>query len=501
MPATVGTSDSGSASPVDTLAGLNGNGLRNLDPSDWKAFRSLSHALLDDLISHIETIRERPVWQPAPAASRERFSQPLPHRERSLDSVLGDVRAHITPYATGNLHPRFMGWVHGAGTPIGMLAEMVAAGLNMNCGGRDHIGLYVEKQIALWMAEALGLPNTASGVFLTGSSMANFAALIVAKVKACGPGIRERGLGSFAGQLIAYTSAEAHGCIAQAMELSGLGSANLRKIGVDRAGRMDVARLRKAIEEDRSSGLLPFMIVATAGTVNTGAIDPLEDISEVAKKEQLWFHVDGGIGALASFSPALRPRISGIEKSDSVALDFHKWGHVPYDAGFLLVRDHAAHKQAFSSPAAYLQRADRGLAAGETWPCDLGPDLSRGFRALKTWMTIQTLGADRMGEAMLANCLAARYLSQKVQSSSVFELKAPVALNIVCFGVRGADGRLNKELVLDLQELGIAAPSWTGIDGELVIRCAIVNHRTAREDIDYMMECITELALRRCPAV
>ena len=223
MPATVGTSDSRSASPVDTLAGLNGNGLRNLDPSDWNTFRSLSHALLDDLISHIETIRERPVWQPAPAASRDRFSQPLPHRERSLDSVLDDVRAHIIPYATGNLHPRFMGWVHGAGTPIGMLAEMVAAGLNMNCGGRDHIGLYVEKQIALWMAEALGLPNTASGVFLTGSSMANFAALIVAKVKACGPGVRERGLGPFAGQLIAYTSAEAHGCIAQAMELLGLG--------------------------------------------------------------------------------------------------------------------------------------------------------------------------------------------------------------------------------------------------------------------------------------
>ena len=471
----------------------------SLDPSDWATFRNQAHALLDDLITHIETIRERPVWQPPPAASQERFRQPLPHRERDLASVLGDVRTHIIPYATGNLHPGFMGWVHGAGTPIGMLAEMVAGGLNMNCGGRNHIGLHVEKQIALWMAEALGYPGTASGVFLTGSSMANFAALTVAKVKACGPGIREGGLGEFGGRLTAYTSVEAHGCITQAMELSGLGSANLRKIGVDASGRMDVAKLEMAIEADRSAGLSPFLIVATAGTVNTGAIDPLEYISEVARKEGLWFHVDGAIGALAAFSPALRPLISGIEKSDSVALDFHKWGHVPYDAGFLLVRDHAAHKAAFSNSAAYLQRSERGAAAGETWPCDLGPDLSRGFRALKTWMTIETLGTDRMGDAMLANCLTARYLSEKVQRSPVFELKAPVSLNIVCFGVRGADGRVNRELVLDLHESGIAVPSWTRIDGQTVIRCAIVNHRTTREDIDRMMECLADLAIRRCP--
>ena len=483
---------SGAATP-------SGNEAASLDPSDWATFRNQAHALLDDLISHIETIRERPVWQPPSAASQERFRQPLPHSERDLASVLGDVRTHIIPYATGNLHPGFMGWVHGAGTPIGMLAEMVAGGLNMNCGGRNHIGLHVEKQIALWMAEALGYPGTASGVFLTGSSMANFAALTVAKVNACGPGVREAGLGQFGGRLTAYASAEAHGCIAQAMELSGLGSANLRKIGIDSAGRMDVAKLGMAIEADRSAGLSPFLIVATAGTVNTGAIDPLERISEVARKEGLWFHVDGAIGALAAFSPALRPLISGIEKSDSVALDFHKWGQVPYDAGFLLVRDHAAHRSAFSNSAAYLQRAGRGAAAGETWPCDLGPDLSRGFRALKTWMTIETLGTDRMGAAMLANCQTARYLSEKVQRSPVFELKAPVSLNIVCFGVRGADGRVNRELVLDLHESGIAVPSWTRIDGQTVIRCAIVNHRTTREDIDRMMECLADLAIRRCP--
>jgi glutamate/tyrosine decarboxylase-like PLP-dependent enzyme len=454
--------------------------------------------MLDDIISHIETIRSREVWREAPAASRERFAQPLPREPRDLAGVLDDVRTHIIPYATGNLHPRFMGWVHGAGTPTGMLAEVAAAGLNMNCGGRDHIGIEVEKQIARWMAEALGYPSGASGLFVTGSSMANFAAVIVAKVSALGSDSRREGLAKLGAPLIAYASAEAHKCIPRAMELSGIGSANLRKIATDASGRIDAAALEAAIAEDRASGLKPFLIVATAGAVNTGAIDPLDRISDIASEEGLWFHVDGAIGALASFSPELRPLFSGIETSHSVALDFHKWGHVPYDAGFLLVRDSAAHKDAFAMPAAYLERAERGLAAGETWPCDLGPDLSRGFTALKTWMTIETLGADRIGDAMLANCELAQYLAEKVRRSPLFELKAPVALNIVCFGVRGApDGALNRELVLDLQETGIAAPSWTTLRGECVVRCAIVNHRTTRSDIDIMFDAIAGLANSR----
>ncbi len=479
------------ASAVDETAS------RALDPADWSAFRSLAHGMLDDIITYIETIRERPVWQTAPEEIREQFDRPLPREGRSLADVLDDVRTGIIPYATGNVHPRFMGWVHGAGTPIGMLAEMIAAGLNMNCGGRDHIGVQVEKQIAKWMAEALGFPSGASGVFLTGSSLANFAAVIVAKTQALGTETRAQGLERLDSRLIAYTSAEAHKCIARAMELSGIGSANLRKIAVDPLGRIDIAALERAIAADRAGGLTPFLVVATAGAVNTGAIDPLERISEIAAKEGLWFHVDGAIGAMAAFSPKLRPLLRGIETSDSVALDFHKWGQVPYDAGFLLVRDGAAHKQAFATPAAYLERADRGLAAGETWPCDLGPDLSRGFRALKTWMTIETLGADRIGDAILANCELAQYLAEKVRRSAMFELKAPVALNIVCFGVRGRNGAINRELVLDMQETGVAVPSWTTLGGETVIRCAIVNHRTTRADIDRMMECMTGLAAAR----
>jgi aromatic-L-amino-acid/L-tryptophan decarboxylase len=202
------------------------------------------------------------------------------------------------PFATGNLHPRFMGWVHGAGTPIGMVAEMIAAGLNMNCGGRDHVGIEVERQIVRWMRDALGYPDEATGLFLTGSSMANFLAIIVAKTSAIGDDMRQLGLQRAGRELVAYTSTEAHGCISRAMELSGIGSANLRRIEVDAAGRMRTDALREAIAKDRDAGLSPFLIVATAGTVNTGAIDPLKEIFEIACHERLWFHVDGAIGAL-----------------------------------------------------------------------------------------------------------------------------------------------------------------------------------------------------------
>ncbi|QKD02851.1 pyridoxal phosphate-dependent decarboxylase family protein [Mesorhizobium loti] len=463
----------------------NDAGETSLDPADWDEFRAVAHGLLDDMITHIETIRQRPVWQRPSDEARARFDRPLPHGPRDLGDVVDDVRTHIMPFATGNLHPSFMGWVHGAGTPIGMVAEIVAGGLNMNCGGRDHAGLVVEQQIVRWMSEALGYPGGASGLFLTGSSMANFVALTIARTEATGQSVRETGLRGADRQLVAYTSTEAHSCIAQAMQLSGIGSANLRTVAVDDAGRMLPGALRTAIDQDRVSGFLPFLVVGTAGTVNTGAIDPLAEIAEIASREGLWFHVDGAIGALAVLSDTLRGLFKGIEKSASVALDFHKGGQVPYDAGFLLVRDGAAQKRTFAQPAAYLQRADRGLAAGETWPCDLGPDLSRGFRALKTWMTIEALGADRIGGSIAHTCRLARHLAERLERHPSFDLKAPVALNIVCFGIRGADSEF-------VRNLGLAAPSWTTLNGELVVRCAIVNHRTTEADIDAFIDTLDQ---------
>jgi aromatic-L-amino-acid decarboxylase len=243
--------------------------------------------------------------------------------------------------------------------------------------------------------------------------------------------------------------------------------------------------------------LAPFLVVGSAGTVNTGAIDPLRALAVAARKHGLWFHVDGAFGALAALSPALRPKLSGIELADSIALDFHKWAHVPYDAGFLLVRDGQMHQATFANAAAYLQRAPRGLAAGGVWPCDLGPDLSRGFRALKTWVTFQVHGADKIGRAIEANCRRARQLAERIAQSDLVELRAAGPLNIVCFALKpGWPDAANEAIVIDLQERGAAAPSMTDLHGRPVIRAAIVNHRTTRADIDHFVDELHEAAGR-----
>jgi aromatic-L-amino-acid/L-tryptophan decarboxylase len=470
----------------------------NLDPDDWQAFRAASRQALDEMIDFLETIRERPVWQQAPDEVLREFRQPLPTTPQDLDQVLADFSKLIRPYATGNLHPLFMGWVHGAGTPVGMIAEMLAAGLNMNCGGRNHIALDVEHQIAAWAAELFGFPADASGVFVTGTSAANHLALLVARNACLGDEVRRDGLRDTAPQLSAYTSAEAHGCIMQAMEMAGIGSRFLRLIPVDDSGAMRLDHLANAIAADRAHGLRPFLVAATAGTVNTGAFDELEGVAVICGKEKLWFHVDGAFGALVALSPGLRPLIRGIERADSIAFDFHKWAHVPYDAGFLLVRDPERHRRTFRNPAAYLHRARSGLAAGDTWPCDLGPDLSRGFRALKTWFTLRVHGADKIGACIEHTCRVAKHLEKRlVEQSNLYELAAPVALNIVCFGLRTSpDGELNKAIVIDLQERGVAAPSTTIINGRTVIRAAIVNHRTTEDDIDALMVALRDSALR-----
>jgi len=460
-----------------------------LDPADWDRFRAAAHLALDRALGRLQHVADGPVWRPTPGQVRERFAEPLPHAPRDLEAVLGDVDALIAPFVVGNTHPRFFGWAHGAGTPVGVVAELIVAALNANCGGRNHIGPIVERQIALWAAEAFGFPADSSGVFVTGASQANFLGLLVARDAALGHGVRTRGLKGEQTQLCAYASTEAHGCVRQAMELAGIGSEFLRAIETDAAGAMRLDVLQGAIGGDRAAGLTPFLVVGTAGAVNFGAFDDLETLAGIAAAERMWLHVDGAFGALTALSPALKPLTKGLERAHSVAFDFHKWAHAPYDAGFLLVRDPALHKGTFAAHAAYLSRASRGLAAGDDWPCDYGPDLSRGFRALKVWLTFQTLGADAIAGAIEANCAAAKRLAQRVADSRLFELAAPVPLNIVCFSLAGeVGGERNRELVMRLQERGLAAPSTTLIGGREVIRAAIFNHRTSLADIDAFFE-------------
>ncbi|WP_340121034.1 aspartate aminotransferase family protein [Methylobacter svalbardensis] len=470
-----------------------------LDPSDWNAFRLQGHRMLDDMVDYLEHLRNQPVWQPMPQEVRHSFQQPLDDGQHDLGKAHATFMKDVLPYALGNVHPGFMGWVHGGGTPVGMLAEMLAAGLNANLGGRDQAPIEIERQVVQWVRELFHFPKTANGLFVTGTSMANLLGVLIARTARLGADVRHKGITADNQQLIAYTSASAHLSITQAMDIAGFGSDALRKIPIDELHQMDIAALELAIAEDKKAGLTPFFIAGTAGSVDVGAIDNLRAIAELCQRENIWFHIDGAYGALGMLAPDIAPRLQGIERADSIAFDFHKWGQVPYDAGFILVRDGKLHHSAFASPAAYLKRESRGMAAGSPWPCDFGPDLSRGFRALKAWFTIKVYGAEKLGQVISNTCALAQHLKRRIEAEPQLELLAPVALNIVCFRYRSTDAnRVNADLVVALQESGIAAPSTTTINGQLAIRAAIVNHRTTTSDIDALID--ATLALGRCAA-
>ncbi len=465
------------------------SGATTLDSADWPSLRAQAHRMLDDMLDHLQTLDAQPVWQAPPPAARAAMAGPLPLGPTDLVDTHAIFRETILPYSSGNLHSGFMGWVQGAGTPVGMLAEMLAGGLNANCGGRDHMGIAVERQIVAWMREVFGFPACADGLFLTGTSQANFVALLIARTRACRT-VRSGGVAA-APRLLAYASNAVHGCVPRALEMAGLGSDALRRIATDARGAIDVAALARQIRADRAAGFQPFLLIGTAGSVDIGAIDDLHALANVAAREAVHFHVDGALGALGMLSDAIAPLLAGIERADSIAFDFHKWGHVPYDAGFLLVRDGAWQHDTFAAEASYLTRAQTGLAAGARWPCDLGPDLSRGFRALKTWFTLKTYGLKALGAAIDANCQLARTLAARIEDHPDLVLRAPVALNIVCFGFarRGVeDGDRNRRIVERLHAAGRIAPSITLLDGVPAIRAAFVNHRTTTRDVDALIE-------------
>ena len=402
----------------------------SLDPADWESFRLCAHAALDDAIEFVRTAWQRPVWQSVPERVRIALSGSVPESGQDLDAVYREFRDLILPYGTGNTHPRFFGWVHGTGLASGIVAEMLAAAMNANCGGRDHGAIYVERAVLYWFKELFGLPVSSSGLLVSGTSMANLIAMTVAR-NACAAGqMRLNGVSEYPRQLVAYASTEIHECVIKAMEILGIGARYLRKIPTDDQFRMDLQALRDSIVDDRNSGLEPFCIVGTAGTVNTGAIDDLGGLANLSAAEKIWFHVDGAFGGLCVLSEALRPRLKGIDRADSIAFDFHKWMHVPYDAGCVLVRHGDLHRSAFSTRPPSLGELPRGLAGGAYWPCDFGPELSRGFRALKVWFAIKQHGTRRFGQLIEQNCAQARYLAEQIAGARYLELAAAHLSNI-----------------------------------------------------------------------
>lgn len=463
-----------------------------LDPQDWTDMQALSHRIVDDAIGYLRDIRDRPVWREMPAEVHAFFSAPLPHEPAPLADIYGEVLRNVMAYPMGNIHPRFWSWFMGASNFTGALGDFLAAIQGSNLGGGNHAAGLMDSQVVNWCKEMVGFPASASGTLVSGGSMANIIGLTVARNAKAGVDIRERGVGAMPKPLRFYASDQVHSCHRKAMEALGLGNRALRRIATDAALRIDIDALKAAIAEDREAGFKPTCVIGTAGTVNTGAIDDLKALAALAAEEDLWFHVDGCIGALIAIAPRHASLVAGIEQAHSIALDPHKWLHAPFEAGCALVRDASAHRNTFAVTPEYLESAPRGLASGQ-WLHDYGLQTSRGFRALKIWMALKEHGIEKFGKLIDQNIVQAGYLTGLIEAEPALELIAPTTINIVCFRHRldGASEKhlkaFNVEIMLRLQEQGIATLSDTTVHGQHCLRVAIANHRTRHEDLDLLV--------------
>lgn len=467
-----------------------------LDPDNWESARALGHQMLDDMLDYLNTIRGNPVWQPIPDEVKRRFRMPLPAKDQKLEEIYHEFVEYILPYPLGNIHPRFWGWVAGTGTVSGMFADMLAAGMNPNLAGADHIANYVEVQVIDWLKEMLGFPASASGLLVSGCSAGNLIGLTVARNTKAGYDLRREGIQSAPQKMVLYASRQIHSSIQKAAEMLGLGSDALHLIPVNDNFQIDLDLLTETIARDRQSGYLPFCVVGAAGTTNTGAVDDLNALAAICQQENLWFHVDGAFGAWAVLATKAKTLVAGIERADSLAFDLHKWIYLPYEIGGVLVRSEENHRKAFSLTPAYLSHGEDQLAmTGGTlpWFSDYGFQLSRGFRALKAWMVIKEYGCNKLGRIIQQNIDQIHYLADLIDGSPELELLAPVTLNVVCFRYVQPNmnedvlDELNVKILAELQEQGIAAPSSTTINGKRVLHVAHTNHRSRREDFDILV--------------
>lgn len=471
-----------------------------LDPSDWDAFRALAHRMVDDSLDFLRALPDRPAWIPVPAATREVLaSEGVPHAPQGEAAVYAQFREHVLPFTNGSRSPRFFGWVQGNGTPLGMMADMLASGMNAHMAGFNDAPRLVEERVIAWLGELMGLPRSSGGLLMSGGTMANYIGLAVARHAKAGFDIRTLGLRG-GPPLVVYGSSEVHSWAQKCVELLGLGSAALRKVPVDDACRVDVTAMRAMIAADRTAGLRPICIIGTAGTVNSGATDDLDALADLAAETGLWFHVDGAFGAMARLSPALAPIVRGIERADSIALDLHKWGFLPFEIAAVLVRDAESQRAAFSLTPSYLRDEGRGVIAGGLTFAERGPELTRGFKALKAWMSFKAHGVDAIGAIIEQNVHQARAFAERIAAVPGIELMAPVSLNVAVWRWHSAGftdeqcDALNRELLLRIQESGLAVPSGSLMRGRYVIRTCITNHRTRWADLERFADGIAPLA-------
>lgn len=473
-------------------------GEKTLDPDNWEEFQRLAGDALNMMILHQRKIRQQPVWRKMPDDCRAEVAVPPQAEGESFTAVLEQFEKFVLPFPLGNGHPRHWGWVNGTGTPVGMIAELLAAGLNSNCWGASHSPNAVEYAVIEWLKSYMGFPKKASGLCVSGGSAATLNALAVARQTKL-PLVREEGLNFEAvGRPLFYMTSEVHYSAPKALEILGLGQKSIRWVPRKNFA-MDASELSLMIKQDIDSGAMPAGVVATVGTVKTGAIDPIRDIADLCGQHGLWLHVDGAFGAMTRLSRKYRSLSDGLERADSVAFDLHKWGYQPYDIGVVLVRDGELQQKTFQTAATYLTELPGGISHGGERFSERGVELSRGFRALKAWFALKTHGPDNLGALIDQNIDQARYLAHLISEKPELTVITGGPMNVVTFQYTdnlkdvNSLNALNAWILVELQQRGIAAPSSSVIDGNFVIRVAITNHRSKNSDFESLVENVSKI--------
>jgi glutamate/tyrosine decarboxylase-like PLP-dependent enzyme len=468
-------------------------------------FRRLGHKLVDDLAGFLEALPSRkvsPGLTPSDARALLR-ARPLPEEGADPGALLAEATRLMVGYSLFNGHPRFMGYITSSAAPLGSLAELLAATVNPNCGswGLSPMATLIEAQTVSWIAELVGCPRESGGLLVSGGNMANMVGFWAARASRAGWALRADGLAAAAAsRLVAYCSAETHTWIQKAADLSGLGTNAVRWIALDAERRMDMSALEQQIAQDRAAGLLPFLVVGTAGSVSTGAVDRLHDLARLCRREELWFHVDGAYGAPAVLAASAPRDLAAMGEADSVAVDPHKWLYAPLEAGCALVRDPAKLRGAFSYTPAYYH-FESGDAAPPPNYYEHGPQNSRGFRALKVWLTLQQVGRSGYAATIEEDMRLSRVLfdlaSREPELEAVTQGLSITTFRYVPPGTaRDAAPALNtiNERVLDeLQQSGRAYVSNAMVDGRFLLRSCIVNFRTSEDDLRELVTAVIEI--------
>jgi aromatic-L-amino-acid decarboxylase len=482
---------------------LRSHSLEYLDPDDWASMRKLGHRMVDDMLDYLEKLDAYPAWQPAPEQVKAYFHSPVPEEGQEAEGVYQDFLEYVHPYPIGNLHPRFWGWIFGTGTLMGAFAEFLAAVMNTNAGDIDHHSAnHVERQVLAWIKQMIAYPAEASGLLTSGCSAANLIGLTVARNAMAGYDLRKEGMSARAQKMVLYASQEIHSSVQKAVEILGLGSDALRQVPVNDHFQVSLEAMEALIVADRQAGLQPFCVVGAAGTTNTGAVDDLHALADLCQRENLWLHIDAAFGAWAALAPGAKHLVQGMERADSLALDLHKWMYLQYELGCVFVRQPDLHKRAFYLRPDYLARVEggRGMTGGDLpWLTDYGYQLSRSFRALKAWMSIKEYGSLKLGRMIQQNIEQAQYLAEMVAAHHNLELLAPVPLNVVCFryiqDVMGESelDQINQNILVALQEGGLAVLSGTRIHGKFALHMAHTNHRSRWEDFELLVREVLKL--------